>query len=81
MCVLPRRVLKAVSEDQLLGTITNNTVLHSPQITRGKFSPTLARANSIQRSLTGRKPWMSRSNVIARLASQRAVSGDGNGPL
>jgi hypothetical protein len=42
-------------------------------------STTLARANSIQRSLTGRKPRISRSKVIARLASQRAASGNGNG--
>jgi hypothetical protein len=41
-------------------------------------SATLARANSIQRSLTGRKPRISRSKVIARLASQRAASGNGN---
>jgi hypothetical protein len=42
-------------------------------------STTLANANSIQRSLTGRKPRISRSKVIARLASQRAASGNGNG--
>ena len=42
-------------------------------------SMTLARANSIQRSLTGRKPRISRSKVIARLASQRAANGNGNG--
>ena len=40
-------------------------------------SMTLAKANSIQRSLTGRKPRISRSKVIARLASQRAASGNG----
>ena len=38
-----------------------------------------SRANSIQRSLTGRKPRISRSKVIARLASQRAAGGNGNG--
>ena len=42
-------------------------------------STTLASANSIQRSLTGRKPRISRSKVIARLASQRAASGKGDG--
>ena len=44
-------------------------------------STTMARANSIQRSLTGRKPRISRSKVIARLASQRAANENGNGPL
>lgn len=43
-------------------------------------SITLARANSIQRSLNGRKPRISRSKVITRLASQRAASGNANGP-
>jgi hypothetical protein len=45
-------------------------------------STTLARANSIQKSLTGRKPRISRSKVIARLASQRAAreNGNENGP-
>ena len=42
-------------------------------------STTLDRANSIQRSLTGRKPRISRSKVIARLASQRAATGNGDG--
>ena len=42
-------------------------------------STTLVRATSIQRSLTGRKPRISRSKVIARLASQRAANGSGNG--
>ncbi|KAF8810327.1 hypothetical protein BYT27DRAFT_7161990 [Phlegmacium glaucopus] len=42
-------------------------------------SMTLARTNSIQRSLTGRKPRISRSKVIARLASQRAANGSGSG--
>ena len=41
-------------------------------------STTLARANSIQKSLTGRKPRISRSKVIARLASQRAARGNEN---
>jgi len=42
-------------------------------------STTLGRTNSIQRSLTGRKPRISRSKVIARLASQRAANGNENG--
>ena len=105
--------LKAVSEDQHppLGMITNNSVLHSAEISPpnsgGIFSKPLllpqqsgipapvkdqrlassdstilGRANSIQRSLTGRKPRISRSKVIAKLASQRAAgsaSGNGNG--
>ena len=49
------------------------------RIASSSDSTTLARANSIQRSLTGRKPRISRSKVIARLASQRAASGNGNG--
>ena len=42
-------------------------------------STILDRTNSIQRSLNGRKPRISRSKVIAKLASQRAASGSGNG--
>jgi len=42
-------------------------------------SMTMARANSIQRSLTGRKPRISRSKVIARLASRRAANENWNG--
>ena len=38
-------------------------------------SMTMDRANLIQRSLSRRKPRISRSNVIARLASQRATGG------
>ena len=49
------------------------------RIASSSDSTTLARANSIQRSLTGRKPRISRSKVIARLASQRAASENGNG--
>ena len=41
-------------------------------------STTLARANSIQKSLTGRKPRVSRSKIIAMLASQRAARGNEN---
>lgn len=48
------------------------------KIASSSDSTTLTRANSTQRSLTGRKPRISRSKVIARLASQRAANGNGN---
>ena len=41
-------------------------------------STTFAKANSIQRPLAGRKPRISRSKVIARLALERAARGNGN---
>jgi hypothetical protein len=56
------------------------TPVKNRRIASNDSTTSMARANSIQRSLTGRKPRISRSKVIARLASQRATSGNGNGP-
>ena len=48
------------------------------QRTASSDSTTLARANSIQRPPIRRKPRISRSKVISRLAFQRAADGNGN---